>query len=154
MRDALYQPGKLFLDGHADGGDPRSVNDEYCHLHSAYLQIVAKSTEKQGIDKAFLQEFVYFLRRQEPKVWPMIEALSVTGTQADSADFLRITENEFGRTQNRIRQLAECFLSGKSVSKQRRPYKKRVAKPFQFSKLDSPFPILNSDRKSDLTTVV
>ena len=136
MKDALYRPGKLSLDGQADGEDARSVDDEYCHLHSAYLQTVAKSTQKQGIDKAFLREFVNFLRRQDPKVLPMIEALSVTGTQADSADFLGITESEFGRTQNRIRQLAACFLSGKPVPKQRRPYKKRVAKTIQFSGSD------------------
>lgn len=95
-----------------------------------------------------------FLRLQDPKVLPMIEALSVTGTQADSADFLRFTENDFGYTQNRIRQLAKYFLNGKPVPKQRRLCKKRVAKTIQFSTPDCPFPILNSDRKSDLTTVV
>ena len=95
-----------------------------------------------------------FLRLQDPKVLPMIEALSVTGTQADAADLLGITESEFGRTRDRISQLAECFLSGEPVPKQRRPYKKRVAKTIQFSTPDCPFPILNSDRKSDLTTVV
>ena len=64
MKDALYRPGKLSLDGQANGEDLRSVDDEYCYLHSAYLQAVAKSS-----------------------VLAMIEALSVTRTQADFADF-------------------------------------------------------------------
>ena len=133
MKDALCQPGNLSLDGQADGEDPRSVDDEYCHLHSTYLRTVAKSSGKQGLDKAFLQEFVDFVQREDPKVLPIIEALSATGTRADTADLLGIMESEFGRTRDRISQLAECFLSGEPVPKQRKPYKKRIAKTKLFA---------------------
>jgi len=41
MKDALFRPGNLSLGGQMDGKDLRAVDDEYCHLHSAYLRQAA-----------------------------------------------------------------------------------------------------------------
>ncbi len=133
MKDVLCHPGNLSLDGKAEGEEFRSVDDEYCHLHSTYLRQGAKASEKEACDRAFLEEFMNFVRREDPKVFPVIEALSATGTLGVAADWLGITEGEFGRMRGRLGHLAKCFLSGEQVPKPRKPYKKRITMSKQFS---------------------
>jgi hypothetical protein len=133
LKDALFRPGNLSLAAQMEGEDLRTVDDEYCHSHSAHLQRAANASEKQAWDRTYLEEFVDFVRREDQKVLPMIEALSVTGKLGDALDWLGITEREFGRKRTRLGQLAMCFLSGEPVPKQRRPYKKRVVKAKQFA---------------------
>jgi hypothetical protein len=128
MKDALFRPGNLSLAAQMEGEDLRTVDDEYCHSHSAYLQRAANASEKQAWDRTYLEEFADFVRREDPKVLSTIEAIFTTGTHADAADWLGIKEGEFGRMRTRLGQLAKCFLSGEPVPKQRRPYKKRTAK--------------------------
>jgi hypothetical protein len=38
--------------------------------------------------------------------------------------------------RSRLSQLGECFVSGKTVPRQRKAYKKRIAKTNQFPTLD------------------
>lgn len=133
MKDALCRPGNVSIDGQTGDGGVRSVDDEYCQKHSAHLQQAAKASEKQAQDRAFVQEFVNFARREDPKILSAMEAVLATGTQADAADFLGISESEFGRKHIRLCQLARCFVNGEVVPKQRKPYKKRIPKSQQFS---------------------
>jgi len=133
VKDVLCHAANPSLDGQAEGEEFRSI-DEFCHAHSAQLRVAAKASEKQSGDRAFLEEFVNFVRREDPKVLQMIEALSVTGTLGDALDWLGITEREFGRMRTRLDQLATCFLSGELVPRQRKPYKKRLAKSKQFQR--------------------
>jgi hypothetical protein len=132
MKDVLCRPGNLSL-GETEDQDLRSVDDEYCHSHSAYLQRAANAAERQARDAAFLQEFENFVRQKDPKVLSTIEAIRATGTHGEAADLLGTTESEFGRTRNRLSLLAKCFLSGEPVPKQRKPYKKRIAKTKLFA---------------------
>jgi len=125
MKDALCHRGNLSLDGQTEGEGFRSVDDEYCHLHSAYLRQAVKASEKQAWNRAFLEEFVNFVRREDPMVLPLIEALPATGTLGDAVDWMGITESEFARMRTRLSQLSRCFLSGQTVPKQRKLYKKR-----------------------------
>jgi hypothetical protein len=134
MKDALFRPGNLSLGEQMGGEDLSTVDDEFCHSHSEYLRRAANASEKQSNYWAFLQQFADFVRREDPKVLSTIEAIFTTGTQADAADWLGITESEFGRTRNQLSQLAKCFLSGEPVPRQRRPYKKRIAKSKQFQR--------------------
>jgi hypothetical protein len=133
LKDVLYHPGNPSLDGQAEDEEFRSVDDEYCHLHSAYLRQRAKASEKEACDRAFLEEFMNFVRREDPLVLPMIEALPATGTLGDAVDWLGITESEFGRMRGRLGQLAKWFQSGEQVPRQRKPYKKRVVRSKEFS---------------------
>jgi hypothetical protein len=133
LKDALFRPGNLSLGAQMESENLRSVDDEYCHSHSAYLQRAANASEKQAWDRTYLEEFVDFVRREDPKVLFTIEAIFTTGTHADAADWLGITESEFGRKRTRLGQLVKCFLSGEPVPKQRRPYKKRVVKTKRFA---------------------
>jgi hypothetical protein len=112
MKDALSRPGNVSFGGPTDCEDLHSVGDEYCHSHSAFLRTAVKAYEKHFSDKAFLEEFVEFVRREDPKALPAIKVIMATGRNAETAEWLRITEREFGRTRNRLCQLAECFLSG------------------------------------------
>jgi hypothetical protein len=121
LKDALFRPGNLSLGAQMEGENLGSVDDEYCHSHSAYLQRAANASEKQAWDRTFLEEFAEFVRREDAKVLSTIEAIFTTGTQADAADWLGITEREFGRMRTRLSQLAKCFLSGEPVPRQRRP---------------------------------
>jgi hypothetical protein len=128
LKDALFHPGNLSLGGQMEAESLGSVDDEYCHSHSAYLQRAASASEKQAWDRTFLQEFVDFVRREDQKVLSTIKAIFMTGTQAGAADWLGVTETEFDRLRTRLGQLAKCFLSGEPVLRQRRPCKKRTAK--------------------------
>ena len=128
VKDASCQSGNLSLDWQTDGHDFHCVGDRYCHEHSAHLRLAAKALQKQAWDRAFLEEFVNFVGRKDPNVLPTIEALRVTGTQSDTADWLGLTESEFGRMRTRLSQLGKCFQRGEPVPKQRGPYQKLVAK--------------------------
>jgi hypothetical protein len=114
------------------GEDLSTVDDEFCHSHSEYLRRAANASEKLSNYRAFLQQFVDFVRREDPKVLSAIGALLATGTQGEAADLLGITETEFRRKRTRLSQLAKCFVSGKPVPRQRRPYKRRVVKRKEF----------------------
>lgn len=137
MKDALCRPGNLSLGGQTEDEDFGSVGDEYCHSQSSWLQSAARASEKQAHDSALTQGFENFVRRQDPNVSPAIEALRVTGPQGDAAKWLGITQREFGRMLQRLRQLRRCFLNGEPVPKQRRPYKRPIVKTKQVLMLTS-----------------
>jgi len=125
MRDALSQPGNLSLDTQTEGGDSPSVDDENCHAHSEYLREAANASAKQGRDRAFVGEFVDFVRQEDRDSVAAIEALLVAGTQG-AGEFLGMTETQLTRTHNRLRQLGRCFLDREPVPRRRKPYKKRA----------------------------
>jgi hypothetical protein len=97
MKDALSQPGKLSLDTQREWHDPFSVSDEFCHSHSEHSQRTANASEKQGRDRAFVGEFVDFVRREDRDSVPAIEALLVAGTQG-AGEFLGMTKTQTFRS--------------------------------------------------------
>jgi hypothetical protein len=123
-RDALCRPGTFFLDAERTDEEPCSV-DEFCHKHSAHLRTAQKTCQKQSHDRAFLQEFLNFVGREDAKALPTIEALMTTGTRCEAAYWLGVAELEFDRMHTRVRHLARCFVSGEPVPKQRKPYNRR-----------------------------
>jgi hypothetical protein len=124
MKDALCRPGNLSLGGETADEDSCSV-DDLCHKHSAHVRAAQKACQKQSHDRAFLQEFLNFVRREDAKALPTIEAVMTNGTRGEAAYWLGVAELEFDRLHIRVRHLARCFVSGEPVPKQRRPYKKR-----------------------------
>jgi len=60
MKDALCRPANLSPRAQMESEDLHTVDDEYCHSHSAYLQRATNASEKQAWDRAFLQEFANF----------------------------------------------------------------------------------------------
>lgn len=132
-KDAMCHTGNLSLTAEVDARNYGEVDDEYCHAHSEYLRRAAGISEKRARDRAFVTEFVDFVRREDPSVLPAIQSILATGTPDDAAEFLGITDARFSRLRTRIRQLGKCFVTGDDhIPKQRSPYKKRtkrVAKP-------------------------
>ena len=126
MKDALCRPGNLSLGGEKTDEDLCPV-DDFCHKHSPRLRTAQQACQKQSQDNAFLQEFLNFVRREDAKALPTIEALMTTGTRGEAAFWLGVAELEFDRMHTRVRRLARCFLGGEPVPKQRRPYKRRRA---------------------------
>jgi hypothetical protein len=106
--------------------DPGSVDDEYCHAHSEHLREAANASKKLKRDRAFIAEFMGFVRREDANSVAAIESLFVGGTQEAAAQSLGMTEAQFSRAHNRLLQLGRCFLSQEPVPRQRKPYKKRV----------------------------
>jgi hypothetical protein len=125
MKDALSQNGKLSLDTQREWDDPLSVDDEFCHAHSEYLREVANASEKQARDRAFVQDFVNFVRREDARLLPAMDAILATDTLGDAAKLLGITEWRFAGTCTRLRELGKCFLTGEPTPRKRRTYKKR-----------------------------
>ena len=124
MKDALCRPGNLSLGGEKADEDLCSV-DELCQKHSANLRAAQRAHQKQSHDRAFLQEFLNFVRQEDARALPTIAALMTTGTRGEAAYWLGVAELQFDRMHTRVRHLARCFVSGEPVPKQRRPYKKR-----------------------------
>jgi hypothetical protein len=126
MKDALSQPGNMSLDTHREWEDACSVDDEYCHAHSEYLREATNASEKRDRDRVFVGEFVDIVRGEDPSSVAPVEGLLSTGTQEGAAESLDMTETQFIRTRNRLRQLGRCFLNGEPAPRQRKPYKRRV----------------------------
>ena len=124
MKDALCRLGNISLDGEKSDDD-RCAVDELCHKHSAHSRAAQEACQRQSHDRVFLQEFLNFVRREDAKALPTIEALMTTGTRGEAAYWLGIADLEFDRLHTRVRHLARCFVSGAPVPRQRKPYKRR-----------------------------
>lgn len=127
MKDALSRAGNLSLRAQAEEEDLGSAGDEYCHSHSEYLREAEKFANQQAQNRARVQQFENFVRREEPRLGSLIRALAATRTQAEAADFLRITKEEFARRYCRLRLLGRSFRTGERVPKRRRPYRRHTA---------------------------
>lgn len=128
MKDALGRLGSVSLDGQ-NMGEGSCDPDQLCRNNSAQFRAAEKASEKQSGDKVFLQEFVNFVRHEDAKALPTIQALMATGTRGDAAYWLGIVELEFDRMHTRVKHLGRCFLSGETVPKQRKPYKRHKSEP-------------------------
>lgn len=130
QKNPVCRPGTVSF----NSSDPYDANseytpmgDEYVHQNSEHLKALAEHREKQNDDRHFTNQFKDFVRREDPSVFPAIEALEATGPLAEAASYMGVTEQEFARYRARLKQLGECFISNAEVPKQRKPYKKRAA---------------------------
>jgi hypothetical protein len=104
----------------------QSTGDEFVHQNSQHLATLAERKQKQHDDALFTNQFKRFVKKQDPSVYPAIEALEATGPLGEAAEYMGVTEQEFTRYRARLKQLGECFIAKSSVPKQRKPYKKRT----------------------------
>lgn len=131
MKDALSQRGNVSLDTQRESGDPFSVSDDYCQFHSDHLHRLTNASEKRDQDRVFVEQFLEFVRREDPTSIQTIEGLCMARTLAEGAALLGISKDRFITVRSRLRKLGRCFLSGEPVPKQRKPYKKRIKRePF------------------------
>lgn len=102
------------------------AGDEFVHQNSDFLAGQTTRLMKQHDDKLFTGQFKAFVAEVDPSVYPALSALESTGTIGEAARFMNVSDGEFTRYRNRLKQLGECFENGTMVPKQRRPYKKRT----------------------------
>ena len=119
MTEPICRPGNVSLCGHSDAEEHGGVDDEFCHLHSARLKAASESLLKQTQDRCFMAEFTEFTPRNDGDARRGIGAILASGSQADAAEFLRVTDAQFGRIRNRLRLLGRCFETGNAVPKRR-----------------------------------
>ncbi len=124
-KDALSNPRNLSLDSQQEGDGPSVVSDEHCHSHSEHLRRAANASEKKTGDRAFVQDFRNFVRREDPRLLPAMDAILATDTLGDAASLLGVTEWRFVGMCTRLRELGNCFLTGGPVPRRRRTYRGR-----------------------------
>jgi hypothetical protein len=113
-KDALSNPRNLHLDSPYEDDDPTVVSDEHCHTHSEFLRRLTNASEKQSRDRAFMRDFMNFVRREHESLLPTIEAILGTDTLGDAAGLIGVTKYQFADTCLRLRELGKCFLTGEA----------------------------------------
>ena len=126
MKNPICRAGNVSLGGHFDESDSRQVDEEFCHLHSACLRGSCQRQERQRDARHALAEFLQFVRHEDSRMLPVMEAIATGGMPGAAAELLGTTKADFCRMRSRLRQLGRCFQSGDPVPTRRRTYKRRV----------------------------
>jgi|SRR5579863_1803856 len=113
-KDALFRPGNMSLDTQREWDDPRAVDDEFCLSHSVHLQRAANASEERDQDRAFVREFVAFVRSENPTNLSALEGIAVTRTLEDAARKIENTGVGFRRVYRQLRKLGRTFLTQKA----------------------------------------
>jgi hypothetical protein len=127
QKNPVCRPGNIAFGVSLDEADPTTSSDEFIHSNSQHLTTTAERVQKQHDDRLYTGEFKRYVRKEDPTVFPAIEALEACGPMGEAAEYMGVTEQEFSRCRARLKQLAECFLKNQRAPKQRKPYKKRAA---------------------------
>lgn len=127
QKNPVCRLGNLSLASAMDPENYEVVDDEYVHGHSEILTRNARSRLRQEEQAVFLSEYRTFLAEEDPDMLRVTYAIESTGTFGDAMRDLGMSEQEFSRARNRLKQLAVCFEEDQDVPKQRKPYKKRGA---------------------------
>jgi hypothetical protein len=127
QKNPVCRPGNIAFGVSLDEADPTTSSDEFIHSNSQHLSTAAERAQKQHDDALYTGEFKRYVRKEDPTVFPAIEALEACGAMGEAAEYMGVTEQEFSRCRARLKQLAECFLKNQRAPKQRKPYKKRAA---------------------------
>jgi hypothetical protein len=127
QKNPVCRPGNVAFGVSLDEADPTTSSDEFIHSNSQHLSTTAERVQKQHDDRLYTGEFKRYVRKEDPSVYPAIEALESCGPMGEAAEYMGVTEQEFARCRVRLKQLAECFLKNQRAPKQRKPYKKRAA---------------------------
>jgi hypothetical protein len=127
QKNPVLRPGNLPIGVGSSERDSETVlGDEFVHANSDYLVSHSERIAKQHDDRLYTNQFKEFVMNTDPAVYPALEALEFTGTISEAAKHINVSDSEFTRLRNRLKQLAECFSEGTPVPKQRRQYKKRA----------------------------
>jgi hypothetical protein len=127
QKNPVCRPGNIAFGIMAEdeAGNGQSTGDEFIHANSSAIAATAERVQKQHDDRLFTNQFKGYVRKEDPSVYPAIEALEACGPMGEAAEYMGVTEQEFARYRSRLKQLAECFLKSQPVPRQRKPYKKR-----------------------------
>jgi len=124
-KDALSQQGNLSFCEDSGLDDLGAVDDEYLHLNSEEYRRKTIRSEKQREDRVFAREFAEFVQREDHTALHAITAVSETTSHEDAARRLGVSEYEYFRLHERLRQLAKAFIAGAEVPCPRGRYRRR-----------------------------
>jgi len=127
QKNPVCRPGNVAFGVSLDETETQLNSDEFIHSNSSHLAATAERVQKQHDDRLFTNQFKDYVRKEDPSVFPAIEALEACGPMGEAAEYMGVNEQEFSRYRARLKQLAECFLKSQPVPRQRKPYKKRAA---------------------------
>jgi hypothetical protein len=125
QKNPICRTGNLSLASCMEPENFEVVDDEYVHSHSERLSRATHSRMQQEEQQVFLSEYRTFLAQEDPAMLIVVNAIESTGTFGEAMRDLHMSEQEFSRARNRLKQLAVCFQEDVLVPKQRKPYKKR-----------------------------
>jgi hypothetical protein len=112
LKNPLCRPGNLSLSEHVEGEEWGHASDEYCHSNSEQLRNSQQIVEKQRQDRFSILEFAGFVRRTDSGVFPALEAMYSSATQAEARGALQLTEYRFLLICDRLRELAGRYADG------------------------------------------
>jgi hypothetical protein len=95
-------------------GEEASSDDELCEILVEKLKAVDVRSRKKLEDRLLIGRFVEFVRNLNPRTLLALEAIAVTGTQAEAARKMGATSAEVGRLYRQIRELGRDFLNQKA----------------------------------------
>ena len=125
IKNPVCRVGGMSLTSSIEPEDMDMVDDEYVHSHSTHLSRKARILLRQTEQRLFLDEFFTFVTQEDSSMVPVMNAIQDTGTFGEAQTDLGMSDQEFSRARNRLKQLAVCFEQDQFVPKQRKPYKKR-----------------------------
>lgn len=76
-------------------------------------------------EHATVSKFLDFVREWNPELIPVLEIISSCTAYAEAQTDLAMDARLFGRARSRLKLLYTCFVTGKSIPKQRRVYRTR-----------------------------
>ncbi len=93
-----------------DVGGVATADDEPYRASVEGLKATDLRSRKQVEDKLLIGEFVDFIRVENPRLLPVLEAIAVTRTQREAARTLGIPGTDVGRLFRQVRELGRSFL--------------------------------------------
>lgn len=126
-KNPVCRQGNYSIASQMDPENYEIVDEEYVHAHSENMMRSIMRVHEQKQQQLFLNEFRTFVQKNDPAMIQVMEVISITATYGEAQKELGMTEQDFTRARNRLRQLSECFQNAVPVPRQRRPYKNRKA---------------------------
>ena len=124
MKNPVCRADPLFS---IDVGEVASADDEpHRQALREKLKAIDFRSRKQVEDKLVIGEFVDFVRVENPRLLPVLEAIAVTRTQGEAGQTLGIAATDVGRLFRQVRALGRSFLSGKAGTQPRRETQSRT----------------------------
>lgn len=97
-----------------DVGEVATADDEPHRASVEGLKAIDLRSRKQVEDKLLIGAFVDFIRVENPRLLPVLEAIAVTRTQGEAARTLGVAGTDVGRLLRQVRELGRSFLNRKA----------------------------------------
>ena len=128
QNNPVCRPGNTPFGVSTDEESDHVNGEESIYANSEILSNITMRIAKQHEDRLFTNQFKEFVIANDPTVYSALEALESTRTIGEAASFLGVSNGEFNRFRNRLKQLGESFTNS-CPTPSRRQYRKRNTSP-------------------------